>query len=163
MDLNSIKLTPQLTAELYANTLIETETNAVPQPPAINYLGNNQKHILIVTVNASETFLTDNELAFLTNILAACQLSMADVAIINKAQYTVADYTEMLDVLQSKIVILFGVDPLTFGLPINFPHFQLQSFHQHIYLYAPELKEIEQDKGLKAKLWSSLKSLFGIS
>lgn len=162
MDINSINLTPQLTAALYTNTLVETAYDTTPQPPAINYLGNNQKHILIVTANAPEAFLTDNELAFLTNILAACKLSMADVAIVNKAQYTVADYAEVLDLLQSKTVILFGVDPLAFGLPINFPHFQLQSFHQHIYLYAPALKEIEQDKGLKGKLWSSLKNLFGI-
>ena len=162
MDLNSIKLTPQLTAELYANTLVETTFDTIPQPRPIRYLGDNQKHILIVTANASVAFLTDNELAFLTNILTACKLSMADVAIINKEQYAVADYTEVLDFLQSKTVLLFGVDPLAFGLPINFPHFQLQTFHLHTYLYAPKLEEIEQDKNIKAQLWTALKTLFGI-
>jgi len=162
MNLNSIILTPQLTADLYADTLVETAMHTIPEKQPVKFLGNNQKHILIVTSNAAVAFLTDNELVFLTNILAACKLTIADVAIINKEQYTPADYTDVLELLQSKTVILFGVDPLAFGLPINFPHFQLQKFHHYTYLYAPELEEIEQDKNLKTKLWACLKTLFDI-
>ena len=162
MDLNSIALTPSLVVDLYATTLVETILPPAPQKPASSYMGSNQQHILIVTANPDVPFLSENEQAFLTNILAACKLTLADVAIINHERYSAGEYAEMLDWLQAKAVILFGVDPLAFGLPINFPYFQLQAFQHRTYLYAPRLEEIEGDKTLKAKLWAGLKSLFGI-
>jgi hypothetical protein len=63
---------------------------------------------------------------------------------------------------QAKFVLLFGIDPLTLGLPINFPYYQLQSFNKKTYIYAPPLREVASDRTIKASLWTALKKLFGL-
>ena len=55
---------------------------------------------------------------------------------------------------------MLGVDPLSTGLPINFPQFQLQLFDKRTYLYAPTLEDLEKDKTLKQRLWTCLKTMF---
>lgn len=159
MSLNNIKFTPYSIADLYNNTLIETKLNTQPQPLALSYTGSNNKNILIVINTAAA--LPETELTFLNSILAACKLSMADVALVQK-QALPDDYTIATSYLNSKYVLLFDIDPVTFGLPLNFPHFQLQQFNTITYLYAPSLKEIEQEKTLKSSLWVSLKKLFNL-
>jgi hypothetical protein len=94
-------------------------------------------------------------------VLAACKLSIADIAIVNS--YTL-DQSDLQNIINSGAnkVLLFGVEPLAIGLPINFPAFQLQPFNNRTYLYAPVLSQVENDKGLKARLWTSLKAMFEI-
>jgi hypothetical protein len=162
MSLNNIKLTPYSIADLYTNNLIETKINTPQQPPAIKYAGSNTKHILLVVDTVETPVLPENELSFLTNILAACKLSLADVALVQKQALPATDYTTVTAHFKSRFVLLFNVDPITFGLPLNFPFFQLQQFNGITYLYAPSLKDIEQDKTLKASLWAGLKKMFNL-
>lgn len=149
-------------ADLYKDSLIETtSTTSAPEKEQLKYLGNNKKNILVVVSHQMIPFLPDDELNFLTNILAACKLSIADIGIINNDH---ADQTGLQHMINSeaKHILLFGLEPLAIGLPINFPAFQLQPFNNRTYLYAPALSHIENDKALKSKLWSALKVLFGI-
>jgi len=161
MSLNNIQLKSSLLADLYKDSLIETSVTSAPEAKQLKYLGNNQKNILVIVSHQTLPFLPDEELSFLTNVLAACKLSMADIGIINNYKI---EPTDLLNMIQSeaKNVLLFGIEPLTIGLPINFPPFQLQPFNNRTYLHAPALSQIENDKTLKARLWSSLKVLFGI-
>lgn len=160
MSINNIQLTPNMLADLFPGSLVETNTTSVPESKEIQYLGNNQKNILVVVLHQSVPFLPDEELKFLTNILAACKLSIADIAIINHFNLDERDIRNIID--SEKTVLLFGVDPLSIGLPINFPQFQLQQFNKRTYLHAPGLSQIENDKALKSKLWNTLKVLFAI-
>jgi hypothetical protein len=160
MSLNDIQLRPQLLAGLYACTLIETNATTMPDARPYKYLGNNLKNITLVVDYNSVPFLPDEELSFLTSILSACKLSLADLAIININKSDTAAVENALRQLNPASVLLFGVDPLSLGLPINFPHFQLQQFDKRKYLYSPSLSELENDKGLKTKLWNCLKVLF---
>lgn len=149
-------------ADLYGDSLVETESKTTtPQPKQLKYLGNNQKNIIVIVSHGSVPFLPDGELNFLSNVLAACKLSIADIAIVNSSNIKESDLQTMINSEANK-VLLFGIEPLAIGLPINFPAFQLQPFNSRTYLYAPELSQIESDKGLKAKLWTSLKAMFGI-
>lgn len=161
MSLNTIHLTNRLITELYSHNLIDVNATTVPEPQSLKYLGNHQKNILVVVSHQSIPFLPDNELNFLTTVFAACKLSIADIAIINN---NVTDVTQLQNIINetAKNILLFGVEPLSIGMPINFPQFQLQQFNKRIYLHAPALSQIENDKGLKAKLWSALKVLFEI-
>jgi hypothetical protein len=160
MSLNTIELKPQMLAGLYTDTLLQTSTTSVPESRPIKYLGNNQKNIVFIVSHSSVPFLPDNELAFVTNILGACKLSLADIAIVNRNNVN----QEELELLTSKakVILLFGTEPLSIGLPINFPPFQLQPFNARTYLYSPSLSELENDKTLKVKLWNCLKNLFGV-
>ena len=165
-DLNAIQLNPQLAADLYGSVLVTglpaEEKNEAPSPTAIRQLGNNGKGILIVVANETETFLREAEVQFLTNILPACKLGLPDVALVNNSHGSFAGYKDASANVRSNTILLFAIDPLSFGLPLNFPHFQIQLFDKITYLYAPSLREIEADKTLKGKLWTALKTIFSL-
>ena len=162
MSLNNILLSPRMLADLYTDVLIETNAIPVPMASKPSFLGNNEKKVLIVVNNPEAAFLTEAELAFLTKVLGACGLNMAHVAIVNWNNLAAKDYKSLLETLESKTVLLFALDAETFGLPIRFPHFQIQRFDQCIYLQAPALSIIEDDVASKKQLWTSLKTLFAI-
>ena len=126
------------------------------------FLGNNQKNILIVVSYAAVPHLPDEELGFLTKMLEACKLSLGDVAIVNHHNYPGTVAKDYLGYFESKIVFLFGIDPLSFGLPVSFPAYQVQAVAKTNYLFTPPLEERIADPLFKSKLWVSLKRIFGI-
>ena len=161
MSLNHIHLTPQLLANLYTDTLIESYATVMPdQTYHYQSLGGNKKNILIVVAKQNQPFLPDNELQFLTSILSACKLSLADIALVNLDRLKEKGHQQLIDHFKSKFILLFNVEPLQFGLPIHFPPFQIQEFSKCIYMFAPDLQQIEMDKQLKKNLWIALKDLF---
>lgn len=139
-----------------------TEVEAGLQGAHWKFLGNNGKNVTIITNQKTAVYLPDDELTFLTGILGACKLSIADVAILNLNNYESISYKELLTHLESKTVLLFGVDPVAFGLPLSFPYFQVQAFANASFLYSPSLRELQTDKVLKSKLWVCLRRIFGI-
>lgn len=161
MGINNIQLTPNILADLFHHSLVETNATTMPAPDKVKFLGNNHKNIVVVVSHQSVPFLPDEELKFFTNVLAACKLSIADIAIVNFPRLEEAALKNNL-ASKAKTVLLFGVDPLSIGLPINFPQFQLQQFDKRTYLHAPGLTDIENNKALKSKLWNTLKVLFGV-
>ena len=161
MSLNDIKLSAHLTASLYGNVLVAKEDTPAGNEVKINFLGKNEKHILVVVNKQGIAFLPDNELNFLTSILSACSLSLADVAIINQF-HSLHSYHDVINQLNSRSVILFDVTPGEFGLPVNFPDFQVQPIDRVNYLTAPSLDLLEGNKDLKKSLWNALKRMFAI-
>lgn len=179
MDINNIILPATLIADLYPSSLVDMgEKNVVPEnvlPPAESgptrtdkpdtawkSLGNNQKQILVVVNNSGIAFLPDNELVFLTGVLGACKLSLDDVAIVNFSNHPGMAYKEMINHFKSRIVLLFDIEPAEFGLPMSFPPYQIQPFAGNSFLYSPSLKELENDRVEKSKLWVCLKRLFNL-
>jgi len=177
MSLNKLRLSSQLVALLYPNSLLDTgNDDAIPasnkavterqiideETKASKRLGNNQKNILIVVRYSDVVHLPDDELNFLTGMLSACKLSLDDVAIINTNNYRKAGYNDILAEFNSRIVFLFGVTPVEFGLPVNFPAFQVQTVSGAKYLYTPALEDRSKDSLFKSRLWLSLRSIFSI-
>lgn len=181
MDLNNIELPVSVVAELYSSSLIESNDmpakkklatasskEEIPVVPVIadevvwRSLGSNLKRILVIVKSSEAVHLTDNELTFLTGILTACKLTLADVAILNLNNYPEVSYKELTNHFKSKIVLLFDTEPAAFGLPMSFPHYQIQAFANNSFLYSPSLKELENDKVEKSKLWVCLKRLFNL-
>lgn len=175
MDINHISLTPSLIAGLYQSSLVNTE-DVQPVPPGKTnssspeidtvktwkWLGENKKNILVVVQYDDAVHLPDNELQFLATMLTACKLSLADVAIINLRNQPHQSYNPIIEQFQSRVALLFDIEPAGFGLPMNFPHFQIQPFSSCTFLYAPSLQELEKDKVQKSKLWVALRRLFNI-
>ena len=181
MDLNNIELPASVVAELYQSSLIESNDIPVKNKPvtvtptedilivpvmagqvAWKSLGSNHKNILIAVKNSEAVHLTDNELTFLTGILTACKLTLADVAIVNLNNHPEASYKELTTYFKSKIVLLFDIEPTDFGLPMSFHPYQIQAFANNSFLYSPSLKDLENDKVEKSKLWVCLKRLFNL-
>ncbi|HLL44409.1 MAG TPA: hypothetical protein VK369_14765, partial [Segetibacter sp.] len=103
---------------------------------------------------------------FLINILKACQLNRADIAIVNVAKQDVT-YTAIKDELGALQILLFEVEPSLIKLPFKIPAFQIQNYAGCTILTVPALSALNkpdsEGKLLKTKLWNSLKQLFGIS
>src|SRR5687768_12232113 len=161
MSLNNLHLHPQLLAGMYSNVLIESDAGSVSSA-TIKSLGANKKNILIVVFNERENALPDESLQFLITILKACQLSLADVAIVATNNKTGLDYKACTAQFESKQVLPFNLAPVDFGIPIHFPEFQIQRFDNRTYLWAPALMLIEKDVETKKQLWISLKKLFSL-
>lgn len=183
MDINHIQLSPAALAGLYKNHLVESGDSspgagrpvAVTETPLINLstsaaataitvkaLGNNEKKVLVLVRHADVVFLPDEELKFLTGILAACKLSIADVSIVNLHHAPGTGYKDLLNQFHSSRVLLFGLEPGTINLPLSFPEFQLQAFNGCTYHWCPDLGRMENDRTLKTRLWNNLKILFTI-
>ena len=174
MDLNHIILPASVVAGLYPSSLVQdiAEDKAAPvpitgspnevQPAEFIFLGNNQRNVLILVNNPGITHMADSELQFLTGILGACKLSLDDVAILNMDRNPNADYKALHNFFNNKVSLLFDVEPASFGLPMSFPHYQVQSFAGNSYLYSPSLKDLENDKVEKSKLWVCLKKVFNL-
>ena len=159
MSLNNVLLSARQIAELYPSSLID---RLAPAQETIKFLGNNNKNILVLVAKNNVAFIEDEELNFLSSILSACKLSLADVAIVNIKTLSDANYQFLIDQLKSKTLLMFDVASDEIDLPFNYPYFQVQHFDHCAYLSAPELKSIQADKTLKTQLWNCLKKLFGI-
>lgn len=183
MDINHIQLSPAALAGLYKNHLVESGGSspvvdspvAVIQPPAapvaapastiqaaVKALGNNEQKVLVLVSYTTVVFLPDEELKFLTGILAACKLSIADVSIVNLHHAPGISYKELLTQFNSTRMLLFGLEPAAISLPLSFPEFQLQAFNGCTYHWCPDLGKMETDRTLKTRLWNNLKKLFTI-
>jgi hypothetical protein len=163
MSLKNVKLPEILIANLYTAPLVglqDTADAATSATTGLKFLGSNQKQITILVDVSEATYLTDRSFAFLTGVLNACKLNMADVAVININQSTNKHYLDLNGITRPRIKLLFGVSPREIGLPIHFPQFQVQPYNNVIYLCAPDLNSIEEDKSLKTRLWTGLKSIF---
>lgn len=174
MSFENLTLPDFLLADLFKNIFIinEIDSGAVSdenvlhdKSTVVKFLGNNEKNIAIL-VNHAEVFLPDRHLDFLTKILLACQLNIADVAIVN-VESQLIDINKLKDHLNPRQMILFGIAPTEIKLPLNFPHFKVQQYAGSIYLSVPSLDQFNMDtdeaKLLKTKLWVCLKSLFEVS
>lgn len=126
------------------------------------YLGENRKNFLLIVCYNDVTYLPDQQLNFLTSILGACKLSLGDVAILNISNSPSRLYTDVQEKFKSSATILFGITPLEFEMPVNFPEFQVQPFNNCIFLHTPSLEKLESDKVLKSKLWVCLRKIFGV-
>ncbi len=166
VDLNNMPLNQSMVATIYKDSLVEFD--AIPEikksEPSVfidewKFLGDNKRNILIAINYDESVYLPDDQLTFLTNILNACKISLGDVALLNLNKET-RKYKEVTTYFKSNVILLFGITPAAFGLPIDFPHFQVQPFNNGIFLLSPPLEEIEKDKILKSKLWICLQRIF---
>jgi len=142
------------------------EKENVAEPQAKNwFLGNNAKQITVLVNDAKNVFLDDASLQLLTGILAACQLNLADVAIVNTA-HTNLVYQEIKQSLQCKYCLLFNVSTTQIQMPFTIPQYQVQQYDGCSFLLAPSLSEMsgtgKEAKVEKSKLWVCLKKMFDV-
>lgn len=166
MSLDNIELPPIVLQGLFKHSLVflEKEEKSVDGSASKEFstLGNNRKHIVIMVADANTLYLPDEQLNFLLGILAACDLTMEDVAILNIKKNKSVTYKTVSDELSPEKLFLFGVKPAEIGLPLDFPNYQVQRYNNQTYLSAPLLSKFQDDKAEKTRLWNCLKQIFGI-
>ncbi|GAA4326861.1 hypothetical protein [Flaviaesturariibacter amylovorans] len=182
MNLNDIRLTPQHLAGLYSSSLVELGTPspghplpppaAEPAPVAASplaplpgpppFLGQHGKGILMVNNDPEARFIADGDLEVLTKIMGRAGIGLADIAIVNWAQLPAPDGPALLGALPSRQVLLFGLGPDVFGLPVLFPHYQVQQLSGRTYLCAPPLSVLANaEEAVKKNFWTSFKTWLG--
>lgn len=166
MSLDNIQFPAVVMQNLYSKSLFDLKTGnpdlALPKSGIVSYLGNNQGRIVIIVTSAEAIYLPDEDLKFLLGILSACKLSMKDIALINFSKNPSLLYEGLTEQLNAEKIFLFGVDPELLGLPLQFPHYQIQQFNNQVYLSSVSLTELQNDKAEKTKLWNCLKKIFSI-
>jgi hypothetical protein len=184
MALNDIRLNSTLLAEIYKGSLVEINdqfhtsevqsSNSQAETPqgdnpttnktaiAWKHLGEFKKRILLVVRYPGATYLPDEPLNFLTSILGACKLSLADVAIVNVSNLPSIQYNDLREKFNSVVIIFFGLAPAELEMPVIFPEFQIQPFNNCTFLHTPVLEKLESDKVLKSKLWVCLRRMFDL-
>lgn len=145
-----------LIESLYKNCLILEQSN---DNLSDSVEVNLQKRDILVIVNAQQP-MTEKQNTFLQSILNACKLESSLVNIIHTASSQFGDYKKLSNTFGAKKVLIFGIEPSSISLPMNFPAFQLQVFQKVEYLWSPSLEELETDKAKKLSLWNALQKLF---
>jgi hypothetical protein len=165
MSLDKIQLPRFLYQSIFKNNLVilksESAAISLNKKSKINFLGGNDKKIVFVGKDDKNTFLADDQMKFLNDLLNACDLTMADIAFLNfrKNTFTYLDITEQLS---PKKILIFGVTPQELDLPFEIPFFQVQNFHDQLYMISPSLEEIKLNKELKKRLWNCFQKIFNI-
>lgn len=148
-NVNEIRLSNEMISALYGRSLVMPE-EAKKGKEKVKFLGNNARNVLVLVNNAEHSFLPENELVFLTKMLAACQLNIGDVAIVNVQNVAVTD--AVAELLPEKIID-FGTSPET-------------SFESGSTVSSVPLKQMlgesQEARQLKGKLWTGLKQMFGL-
>lgn len=132
------------------------------EPVAIKKLGDHLQKVTILVNTTEAAFLPEAEFNLLSNILKACNLTMADVAIVNWNR-TPANFTEIKQQLGSKYLLLFRVSTAEIDLPFSIPLYQIQEYDHCKLIQSVSLEqmldETEASKSEKSKLWSALRKL----
>lgn len=177
MSLNSIRLSQRQIADLYPETLVLTadnytgeesashpETPVQPEPP-IQFLGRNNRNLVILVSYPDTLHITEPSLEFLSFVLKACQLTLADVAIVNMARQN-PDILQLQRELAPRHLVCFGLPDPVVGLPAGSPILTPQRMQDFQMMIAPSLEELNQQteavKPLKRQLWEGLKTMLGI-
>jgi hypothetical protein len=166
MGLDNIQLTGLLRSALFKNYLVDLSTNEnlkITKPqPIIDFLGDNKQQILFVAKDNGNKFLADDHMKFLNDILTACNLTMADVAYVNIYEKKNLTYSNLQKQMHPKKILLFGVTAKELDLPFEIPLFQVQNFHEQVYVICPSLKEMQLNMELKKQLWNCLQKIFNL-
>jgi hypothetical protein len=162
MSIDNLRLNPLSIVHLFEkNLVVTTSSNTITKKIEKQFLGNNSKNITIIVNYENATFISDEDLGFLTNILNACTLSMDNIAIINTKNSNI-NWSNVVDITNPNQLLFFGVSPTDFGMPILFSEYHIQNYNNVNCLLADNISKINMDKNLKTSLWTCLKKLFNI-
>ncbi|MBA4196632.1 MAG: hypothetical protein C0459_03665 [Chitinophaga sp.] len=148
----------------------KVEKKVAKQPAAkqnneLIFLGDNKKNIAIAVNDETATYLRDEWLQLLTNMLTACKLNIGDVAIINMHKQP-TDFIQLKEKINPSFCLLFGVKTNALDLPFVMPDYQIQKHNNCSFITAPSFAAMEgnsqEAKIEKSKLWVCLKQLFNI-
>ncbi|MEO6220291.1 MAG: hypothetical protein ABIO81_07685 [Ginsengibacter sp.] len=166
MSLNNIQLPGLLFQSIFKNMLVDLksfQTNSDSESKMkFHYLGGNEKNIAFVINNKQDKYLNDRQLKFLSELNSACNLTLADIAVININNIKVANYNDLSGELKCCKLLCFGVSAADLGLPFNIPLFQTQLFQEIQYMFCPALEQLQDDPAAKKQLWTSLRNIFKI-
>ncbi|MBC7615105.1 MAG: hypothetical protein H7202_03465 [Pedobacter sp.] len=139
---------------------IKEELALEPQKPktVFNYLGKNQKNILILVNDSQNDVSTEQGRELLRKLVKAINLTANDFALVNYSDYTSEKYNDLLAFFNCKLMIAFGVNAVDLNVPAQ-PLHQLINYEEATLLFAENLHDLDTDQASKKILWTSLQQL----
>ena len=166
MSLHQIVLNTGLTAALYDDLLVDgggrpklTKAPTFSPPPM---LGDYGRKILILVQEPDHAFIRDEDLSFLTGVISACKLSLADVGIVNLTSSPIESFEHFRTFLNPSACWIFGIHTPSIGLPSLDDPNHSYSFQNVPIFWAPSLAQLTTDPQAKRALWTQLKKHYGI-
>jgi len=129
------------------------------------YLGNYEKKFIVLVNDEDNVYLGDDDLQFLTGVLNACKMNLAQIALINLHKHPV-NFQQLKQDLQPVFIVAFGINALQMELPFSMPDYQVQQYSNCSILTAPVLSQLNKPtaaaKAEKTKLWNCLKKMLNL-
>lgn len=137
---------------------IPKEPEAKSESLVFDYLGENNKYILILVKEPAHKVIDPKELETLANILKGKKQEIKDVAIVNLNSYPSANYTNLKSFFACNSIIMFGVNPAQIaveGIQAN----QISSFQGTKILATYSIAEMLNSLDKKRAFWDEMKKL----
>ena len=131
---------------------------------SFDYLGENNKFILILVNDTIQDIINQEDLITLTNILTAKQLELRDVAIVNLNKHPASDFKNLKQFFSCRKLILFGINPVQIGLqditssqsPVGN---RVDLFMDTRILASYSFDEMRNDNAKKRLFWNAMKEI----
>lgn len=136
----------------------EISVAQVPVTKAFQYVGANERNILILVNDEQHPVSTLAGRELLGNILKAIGLSRNDCALVNYASCDGADFKALYQYFKPQYVFAFGVGPDQLGVH-NAPYNSIVTTAESKLIFSSNLDPLSGDAATKKLLWGSLKQI----
>ena len=132
---------------------IQEETQSI----GFSYIGENNRYFLILVDDKTHTELNSAHKEMLLKIMAAKELDIRDLAILNLAKYPEAKFSQLKDFFSCNKIVLFGIDPQRISLPAMAANKVVK--HKDVMALASfSLEEMSSSTDKKREFWSVMKN-----
>ena len=136
-------------------------TAEAPTTAHYNYLGENNKYILILIDQPLKTeIIAPKDLLLLEKTLAALKLELRDVAIVNLQQCESLHFESLKEFFSCNKVIGFGIELAKIGIEKDIAINTVFRIADCPFLLASSLEELSSNQAQKVIWWSAMKSIF---
>jgi hypothetical protein len=167
MSLNNVNLPTFLYPLFFKNNLLsineKMKETELFYDKFIESLGGNGKHVIFLVKDKENKFISDKLMVFLQDLLAACHLTMGDVALINFEQKLPITLTNISFQFEPEKVLSFGISANELNLAGESTLFEVQKINDVDYLFCPPIEAIQSSVAFKKKLWKNLQELFNLT
>ncbi len=145
-------------APLIIPTIETQKADSIPvKSTSFEYLGENNKYILIIVNDTETKFINKDNLAFLEKILGAKKWALDDVAIVNLAKYDGLAFEDLKAYFACSKIITFGFNPTILKISGAVANQKL-SFNGVAVLGTWDLSSLRTDVVKKTTFWNQLKN-----
>jgi len=151
-------LATQAGQESPVSSIVEEPKPTFDKKVEFEYLGKNQKRILILVNDDTNKVSSVQGTELLRKLVKAIELTNNDFALVNYANYTSASFEDLKSFFKCKLVLSFGVATQTLGLAEQ-PLHQLFVADDIKFVFTKNLHDLDTDQLSKKMLWGSLQQL----
>ncbi|KQB99756.1 hypothetical protein [Pedobacter sp. Hv1] len=147
----------------YENLPKETGVVEEPMPTlkresSFEFLGKNQKGILILVHDQENKVSTTVGTELLRKLVKAIELTNNDFALVNYAHYPTATFEDLKGFFNCQLVLSFGVTTTQLKLNEQALH-QIVKLDETRFVFTKNLHDLDSDQLSKKTLWGSLQQL----